>query len=338
LVYVNRDPRGLRCCCRFGGIWTPSMLTVDWHNMETLQQDGSPLLPSRSQPPSLKTQFLQGAPDQSHGQCRLSAFDANSQWQFDTTELYLADISPARSISEHLCTALGKTVAKVNGWEVDSVTGYYESFNPEYEWIYNDAEGTYKREQTSPGSQHWCEFETGCNHRPWDPTAASQSKCVADYLTDGPKAAQGASFCAQCDGPWCWEISSLSKCLMNNAYDKSSCEVKHGLWLEENSQCAVDARPDHTEATCFKDICPKEVFNYYDYMGGLQSYTSFGFCEYMTVCYALPTAVNCGIIFWLAQDQRLAQGVGHITAPRVTAPSFTCADTRIAQTPRRHRR
>jgi hypothetical protein len=284
----------LGCVCKGSVMMDPEcqMVTLDWHNMETLQQDGSPLLPSRSQPPSLKTQFLQDAPDQSHGQCRLSAFDANSQWQFDTTELYLGDVSPARNISEYLCTALGKTVAKINGWDVDSVTGYYESFNPEYEWIYNDAEGTYKRAQTSPGSQQWCEFETGCNHRPWDPTAASQSKCVAEYQTNGPKAAQGASFCAQCDGPWCWEISSPPKCLNLNANSKSSCEAKHGLWLEENRQCAVDAIPDHTEATCIKDICPKEVSTWYDYTGALQSFTSYGFCDYMTVCYALLTDVE----------------------------------------------
>jgi hypothetical protein len=183
----------LGCVCKDSNDFECQRVTLDWHSMETLQQDGSPLLPSWSQPPSLKTEFLQDAPDQSRGQCRLSAFDANSQWQFDTWNLDLGDVSPARSISEHLCTALGKTVAKVNGWGVDSVTGYYESFNPEYEWIYNDAEGTYKREQTSPGSQQWCEFDTGCNHRPWDPTAASLSKCVTDYQSDGPKAAQGAS-------------------------------------------------------------------------------------------------------------------------------------------------
>jgi hypothetical protein len=248
-------------------------------------------LRSWSQLPSLKTEFLQDAPDTSHGQCRLSAFDADSRQAFDTTELESGHDSSARSISEHLCTALGKTVAKVNGWDVDSVTGYYESFNPEYEWIYNDAEGTFNRTQTSPGSQQWCEFETGCNHRPWDNTAASHSKCVTDYQTNGTKAAQGSSFCAQCEGPWCWEISSPSKCLMY-ADDKSSCEAKDGLWLEETRQCAVDAKPHNTEATCIKDICPKEVFTWNDFTGALQSYTSYGFCEYMTVCYASSTVVK----------------------------------------------
>jgi len=299
--------RSLGCVCTDSGIndydSNCQRVTLDWSVMKTLQDNGNPLVPSWSKPPSLMTKFLRDAPDNSQGQCRISAFDAVSQWNFETRFLEDLEDSSARGISEYLCTALGKTVATVNGWSflIDSVVGYYESFNPHHEWIYDDAEGTYIRHQTSAGSQAWCEYEQSCNHKPWDATAGTQEKCVDDYQTFGPKAAQGASFCAQCDGPWCWEFSSPPKCVLANVWDKSACADKEGAWIEDHWTCAVDAKADHTEATCMPEVCSKEIFTYQDYTGVQQSHTSFGFCEYTSACYAPPTQVA-------SQDDCVARG------------------------------
>jgi hypothetical protein len=294
-------------------------VTLDWASMDTLQdEDGNPMVYNV---PPLATEWLDNAPDTSQGQCRLVGFDAYSQYLLSGD----IDLDGSMSRSEYLCTALGKTLVQVNGWEGEQlnqltfdakpIKGFFQAFSPTYDWEYDYDTSTYNRVQTGSGSQAWCEYDMTCNHKPWDPSAATQGACEDDYKSGGPNAAQGTEFCASCDGPFCWEISAPAKCL-SSAWDQVSCEDSGGTW--HDYECTIDNTPGLTEETCIDmNICPKEVYNYDQY-----SFTSYGFCEYVHACYK-PDAqkdecLELGGQWYLDQEPQPPSAFGRRSGRKVT--------------------
>jgi hypothetical protein len=228
----------------------------------------------------LETNFLDTSPDSAR-KCRI----LNIQMLFSYT-----------NTSAQICDAWSKAFKHINGWQTTpAVAADYVTFAPSYKWEWRE-DGTFERVKTGNGSKTWCEFEKNCNHKPWDSSAGTQESCVDPYVT-GPLRSRGEFFCAQCDGPWCWETSVQSQCLYAHAWDRETCAVSGGLWIPEDTYgwgtCAVDARANHTAETCFGRFCPVTTETWTDSWSGTQhSWTSYGFCESYYVCYDEPESIS----------------------------------------------
>ena len=239
--------------------------------------------------PSLRTKWLADAP--TGAGCRVEGFT-----------MYTADLFKTWSIqgsrSDVICTALGQTVAVINGMDPDPslVSGDVTPFSPTHEWVYKE-DGSWDYVKISEGSKEWCEYDKACNHLDqWHPDAADENKCVTQYQPGGAKGHLGMFFCAQCDGPSCWQISKEARCglhshftyAMNGYPDSAGCTDAGGRQVADewgNMGCQA-AGFDGSESTCFDlNLCPKTVQTYIDWEGIEQSYTSYGFCEWMPVCY-----------------------------------------------------
>ena len=231
----------------------------------------------------LRTKWLADAP--TGAGCRIQGFTTYTPDEFDT-------LSIEGSRGDAICTALGKTIADMNGFDWPDptrVTGYVHPFSPTHEWKYSE-DGSWDYVKTSEGSREWCEYEKSCNHLdPWHPDAADEDKCVAQYQTGGDKAHLGMSFCAQCDGPTCWQISQEPMCELQMYDDaEGACEDAGGVQVVDDwgyPRCQI-AGFDGSEGSCFDlGVCPKHVESYTDWAGIERSYVSYGFCEWAPFCY-----------------------------------------------------
>jgi hypothetical protein len=197
--------------------------------------------------------------------------------------------STFRPTSSDVCDALGKALKNINDWTYPpSVEGRYTNFKPTYDWNIDNGQWTWVA--TSNGSQAWCEYDKTCNHRPWDSEAENSAVCEEPYQSGGNRSRQGAFFCASCEGNWCNEISTPSRCLFSRPRDENQCTNAGGIWAKDEEwqwpECYVDDNPAHTSETCMGTYCSAQVEEWEDWQGATHTWTSYGWCEWASVCHS----------------------------------------------------
>jgi len=190
------------------------------------------------------------------------------------------------------CALYRDILARENSWGATAVPGDYLRFKNTWSYVQVEGSDQWAYQQISTGNQTYCEWDKKCAHRPYD-NGVTEAQCLA---------AEGTSFCAECDGPFCYEMSTPSKCMLSSytSGGKASCLAKGGSWVPpadayQSAYCWDCCRvgPEAaTRASCFPDnFCPFTDESW-TYAGGRTiTWKSHGFCEYNSFCYNTEAAL-----------------------------------------------
>ena len=232
-----REVLGCVCTDPWSAAWTCTRTTValnQYTGMQNFSWDWDWFPDPSSQGGSLlQTNYIDEPPDGGMLKCRLTNFDDATRYSFSRRTW--TPMSPPIT-SQELCDAMSQTLKSINAWQTSTtVAASFQTFKTTYEWLFDEAVGEWVKVKMSSASKEWCEWEKACNHRPW---VESEEECVTAYKT-GELALKGDSFCAQCDGPYCWDISSPTQCVYKSINEDSRCTGVGGVWQSDTWQCAV---------------------------------------------------------------------------------------------------